>query len=48
MTALKRPNKQLKKSNADIYIQPMDRQKLLNPMVELGKSWKKLRKRATL
>jgi hypothetical protein len=27
---------------------PTKRQKLLTPVVELGKSWKKLRKRASL
>jgi hypothetical protein len=43
-----RPNKQLKVSDADIYTQPMDRKKLLTPVAELGKSQKKLRRRATL
>jgi hypothetical protein len=30
------------------YLHPTRGQKLLTPVVELGKSWKKLRKRATL
>jgi hypothetical protein len=37
----------LKESDADIYTQPMDR-KQLTLMVELRKSWKKLRRRVTL
>jgi hypothetical protein len=40
-----RPNKQLKESYADIWTQPMDRSQ--TPVVELGKSWKKLRMRTT-
>jgi hypothetical protein len=30
------------------YLQPNNGQKLLTPMAELKKSWKKLRRRATL
>jgi hypothetical protein len=30
------------------YLHPTNGQKLLNPVVELGKNWKKLRRRATL
>jgi hypothetical protein len=30
------------------YLYPTNRQKLLIPVVELGKSWKKLRRRVTL
>jgi hypothetical protein len=30
------------------YLHPTNRQKLVTPVVELGKSWKKLRRRATL
>jgi hypothetical protein len=30
------------------YLHPINGQKLLTPVVELGKSWKKLRRRATL
>jgi hypothetical protein len=41
-----RPNKQLKESDADTYTQSMDRRQG-PPMVELRKSWKKLRRRAT-
>ena len=32
----------------DRYLQPTNGQKLLTPMVELGESWKKLRRRVTL
>ena len=39
-----RPNKQPKESDADTYTQPMDK-KPGTPVVELGKIWKKLRKR---
>jgi hypothetical protein len=42
----KRPNKQLKESDADNF-HPINGQKLVNPVVELEKSWKKLRRRAT-
>jgi hypothetical protein len=42
-----RPNKQLKESNADI-LHPTNGQKLQTPVVELGKGWKKLRRRMTL
>jgi hypothetical protein len=38
-----RPNKQLKELDVDIYTQSM-----VTPVVELGKSWKKLRRRETL
>jgi hypothetical protein len=38
----------LKESDADICTQPRDRKKLLTPIVELRKIWKKLRRRATL
>jgi hypothetical protein len=30
------------------YLQPINGQKLLTPVVELGESWKKLRRRVTL
>jgi hypothetical protein len=30
------------------YLHPTNEQKLLTPMVELGKSWKKLRRRESL
>jgi hypothetical protein len=30
------------------YLHPTNGQKMLSPVVELGKSWKKLRRRATL
>jgi hypothetical protein len=30
------------------YLHPNNGQKLLNPVVELGESWKKLRRRATM
>jgi hypothetical protein len=30
------------------YLHPTNRQKLLTPVVELGKSWKKLRRRVAL
>jgi hypothetical protein len=30
------------------YLHPTNEQKLLTPVTELGKSWKKLRRRATL
>jgi hypothetical protein len=30
------------------YLHPINGQKLLTPVVELGKSWKKLRRRTTL
>jgi hypothetical protein len=30
------------------YLHPTNGQKLLTPVVELGKGWKKLRRRATL
>jgi hypothetical protein len=30
------------------YLHPINGQKLLTPVVELGKSWKKLRRRVTL
>jgi hypothetical protein len=30
------------------YLHPTNEQKLLTPVAELGKSWKKLRRRATL
>ena len=30
------------------YLHPTNGQKLLTPVVELGKSWKKLRRRVTL
>jgi hypothetical protein len=30
------------------YLHPSNRQKLLTPVVELGKTWKKLRRRVTL
>jgi hypothetical protein len=30
------------------YLHPINREKLLNPVVELGESWKKLRRRSTL
>jgi hypothetical protein len=30
------------------YLHPTNGQKLLNPVVELGKCWKKLRRRVTL
>jgi hypothetical protein len=39
----KRSNKQLKESDADTYTQPMHRSQ--GPGVELGKSWKKPRRR---
>jgi len=43
----KRSNKQLKESDADMCTRPT-KQKLPTPVVELGKSWRKLRRRATL
>jgi hypothetical protein len=30
------------------YLHPTNGQKMVTPVVELGKSWKKLRRRATL
>ena len=39
-----RPNRQLKESRVNPYTQPMDRSG--TPVVELGKGWKKLRRRA--
>jgi hypothetical protein len=30
------------------YLHPTDGQKLLTPVIELGKGWKKLRRRETL
>ena len=42
----KRPNKQLRVRCR--YLHPINGQKLLIPVVELGKSWKKSRKKATL
>jgi hypothetical protein len=40
------PNKQLSKTQ--IYIHPTNGQKLMTLVVELRKSWKKLRRRVTL
>jgi hypothetical protein len=31
----------------DRYLHPTNGQKLLTPVIELGKSWKKLRRKAT-
>ena len=30
------------------YLYPANRQKLVTPVIELGKSWKKLRRKVTL
>jgi hypothetical protein len=46
MTGL-RKTQQAAERDADIYTQPMDRS-WLTPVVELRKSWKKLRRRTTL
>jgi hypothetical protein len=46
MTYSGRPNKQLKKVKCR-YLHPTNGQKLLTPVVELGKSWKNLRRRVT-
>jgi hypothetical protein len=44
----KRPNTQLKESDGCRYLHPTNGQKQLNPVVELGKSWKNLRRMVTL
>jgi len=43
-----RHKKVLKESDADICTQSTYRERLLTPVVELGKIWKKLRRRTTL
>jgi len=47
MTALQRPNKQLKRVRCR-YVHPTKEQKLLTSEVELGERGKKLRRRTTL
>jgi hypothetical protein len=46
MASLGIPNMQPKESDADFH--PINVQKLLTPVVELGKSWKKLRRSVIL
>jgi hypothetical protein len=47
MTALQKAQQTVERTRCR-YLQPTNVQKLVNPMVELGNSWKKLRRRATL
>ena len=47
MTALQKIQQAAKRVRCR-YLHPTNGQKLLTPVVELGKSWKKLRMRATL
>jgi hypothetical protein len=47
MTAFQNTQQAVEKVK-DRYVHPINTQKLLIPEVELGKSWKKLRRRVTL
>ena len=47
MTALQKAQQAVERVRFK-YLHPNNEQKLLNPVVELGKSWKKLRRRVTL
>jgi hypothetical protein len=47
LTAL-RKTQQAAENVRYLYLYPTIRQKLLTPVVELGKSWKKLGRKATL
>jgi hypothetical protein len=47
MAALQKDQQAVERSRCR-YLQPTNVQKLVNPVVELGNSWKKLRRRETL
>jgi hypothetical protein len=47
MTALQKTQQEAERIKFR-YLQPINGKKLLTPVVELEKSWKKLRRRATL
>jgi hypothetical protein len=47
MTALKKTQQAAEKVRCR-YLHPTNGQELLTPVIELGKSWKKLRRRAIL